>query len=124
MVRYTDSDELDETKPHRIPDLEDQTQPGKAVSSKVPVRRTPVFQDGGKQDDTQPTIENTSEEQLAVLSKVLSERPDHPQARRGMYLTMYRYLRRNPFLRYLEENDVLYSVITGQGRVIAVPKDR
>jgi hypothetical protein len=35
-----------------------------------------------------------------------------------------RYLEYDPFLRYLEENETLYRVLTGDGRVITVPKDR
>jgi len=30
----------------------------------------------------------------------------------------------DPFLRYLEENETLYRVLTGEGRVVTVPKDR
>ena len=141
MVRYTEGNELDETKPHSIPDFENDTQSGKPVtdpapldsqdtarSPKVSIVRKLAARDGRHAkpgiSDTKPTVESVSEEQLAVLSKVLSERPDNPEARRSLYLTLYRYLRRHPFLRYLEENDVLYRVITGEGRVITVPKDR
>jgi len=139
MVRY--SDELDDTKPHRIPDFEDHTQPGQPVNDPAPLdtqdtvrspKVSPARQKNAQDsrsatwgiEDTQPTVENLNEVQLGVLSKVLSEHPDNSQARRGLYLTLYHYLRQHPFLRYLEENDALYRVITGEGRVIAVPKDR
>ena len=67
---------------------------------------------------------SNSDERLAYLTKALSLAPQDVQAGRGMYATLNQYLKADPFLRYLEENDLLYRVVTGEGRVVAVPKDR
>jgi hypothetical protein len=136
MVRYSEDEELHDTKPHRVPEYGNKPLPGKPVSDPAPVdsqsdtiASTAVLQPSARRryaasEDTQPTIEASGEERLTALSEALTESPENPEARRAMYLVMYRYLQHFPFLRYLEENDLLYQVITSGGRVIRVPKDR
>jgi hypothetical protein len=69
-------------------------------------------------------LAESGEERLAYLNKVLSLAPRHAGAKRGLYETLRLYLEQNPFLRYLEEDEALYQVLTGEGRAIIVPKDR
>jgi hypothetical protein len=69
-------------------------------------------------------LANTDEQRFAYLSKALSLAPDHPRARRGVYKMLQHYLQQDPFLRYLEETERAYRVVTGEGRTLIVPKDR
>ncbi len=69
-------------------------------------------------------LTNTTEDRIDYLTKALSLAPEDTQAGRGMYGALSRYLKEDPFLRYVEENDMLYRVVTGEGHVVAVPKDR
>jgi hypothetical protein len=41
-----------------------------------------------------------------------------------MYKMLEHYLQQDPFLRYLEETERAYRVVTGEGRTLIVPKDR
>ncbi len=69
-------------------------------------------------------LTDSDEERLNSLNKALSLAPEHLNARRSLYKALKLYLNQDPFLRYLEETDFLYHVLTGQGRVVIVPKDR
>lgn len=141
MVRLSDNQERGDTKPHRLPDHQNETQPIKAadkidqdslsdtvISPSVSADKHLAAANNRSNrpsiEATQPIFDDVAEEHLAVLSKAVSENPQHSQARRRLYETLQRYLKHNPFLRYLEENDSLYQVIIGGGRVVNVPKDR
>lgn len=63
-------------------------------------------------------------QKIAYLNKALSLAPDYSYAQRGMYEALKYTLEQDPFLRYLEETDTLYHVLTGEGRVVNVPKER
>jgi hypothetical protein len=69
-------------------------------------------------------LTSNHKQRLACLSKVLSLAPENMQAQYGMYKALNGYLSRDPFLRYLEETDTLYRIVTGAGRVIIISKDR
>jgi hypothetical protein len=69
-------------------------------------------------------LTENSEDRMAYLSRALSLAPQNVQAGRGMYGALSNYLEDDPFLRYLEENDVLYRVETGEGQIVVVPKER
>lgn len=69
-------------------------------------------------------LANSEEQRFAYLSKAVSLAPDHPRARRGVYKMLQRHLQQDPFLRYLEETERTYRVVTGEGRTLIVPKDR
>jgi hypothetical protein len=142
MVNLSDNQRLGDTKPHHLPEHENAPQPIKPVDnseeqdsqfdtviapsvSAAKNAASPNKQTNGSTiEQTQPIFDDAAEERLMVLSRVLVQSPQHPQARRRLYETLQRYLQHNPFLRYLEENDSLYQVITGGGRVVIVPKDR
>ncbi len=63
-------------------------------------------------------------ETLECLSQVISLRPDHPDAQRGMYETLQHLLEQNAFLAYLDETNRVYHVRTGTGEPVTVPKLR
>lgn len=64
------------------------------------------------------------EEKLMCLSKTLSLAPQHEQAQLRMYEALRYYLAEEPFLRFAEETEGLYRVLTREGRSVLVPKDR
>ncbi len=64
-----------------------------------------------------------AKQRLSCLSKALNLAPENLQAQHRMYQALNRYLNRDPFLRYLDETDVQYRMVTGAGRVIIVTKD-
>lgn len=66
----------------------------------------------------------STEEGLACISRAVALAPDHSGAKSSMYNTLKRYLEQDPFLRYIEETELLYRVLTGEGRAITVSKDR
>lgn len=69
-------------------------------------------------------LADSSEECLACISKAIALAPEHSAAKHNLYDTLKRYLDEDPFLRYIEETDVVYRVLTGEGRAVVIPKDR
>jgi tetratricopeptide (TPR) repeat protein len=67
---------------------------------------------------------DNEEQRLVYLNKALNLAPEHAEAQYGMYETLKSYLQQDPYLRYLEETDTLYQVLTREGQAIVVPKDR
>lgn len=70
------------------------------------------------------TLADTYEDRLASLSKAVALAPEHSTAKHTLYDVLKRYLEEEPFLRYIEETETLYRVLTGEGRAVIVPKDR
>src|SRR5262249_36321923 len=55
---------------------------------------------------------DNNEERLACISKATSLAPEHSAAKYHLYDTLRGYLEEDPFLRYIEETDSLYRVLT------------
>lgn len=66
----------------------------------------------------------SNEECLACISRAIMLAPQHSVAKHSMYNALRRYLDQNPFLRYIDETDLLYRVLNREGRAIVIPKDR
>jgi hypothetical protein len=66
----------------------------------------------------------TDEERLFYLSRIQALDPHNRRAAQLMTQNMKGYLRKDPSLAYLEENQDLYRVRTGRDLILVVPKNR
>lgn len=66
----------------------------------------------------------TDEERLFYLSRIQALDPQNERAAQLVAQNMKRYLRKQPLLAYLEEDEHLYRVRTGDDLILAVAKDR
>jgi hypothetical protein len=67
---------------------------------------------------------STDEERLFYLSRIQALEPQNARARQLTARMMKGYLRKQPFLAYLEENSDLYKVRTANDLILVVAKDR
>jgi len=66
----------------------------------------------------------TYEERLVCLSQAANLAPEQSTVRQWIYETLKPFLNRKPFLRYVQENPILYHISTADGHTLTVPKDR
>ena len=66
----------------------------------------------------------TLEESVTALNQVLEMNPENTEARQTLYETMQKILRKDAFLAYEGETDVIYKVHTFEEFQFIHPKDR
>jgi hypothetical protein len=74
-----------------------------------------------------PKLSQTSrtlEESVSTLTQALESNPENVAARQKLYETMQQLLRKDAFLAYQGETDVLYEICTLEEHKFVHPKDR
>jgi hypothetical protein len=67
---------------------------------------------------------DTSGERLFCLCQASRIDPQNPTARQALYAALRLELKRDPFLAYIDETDLVYFVRSAEYLSLAVPKDR